>query len=218
MVEIPISSSWIYPLFTTTSLLLALLALIWTRERRPINAKHKQNIPPGPPTVPFVGNLDMLGPLPHLSLHKLSMHCGPIMSLRLGLVPTIVIFSAHFAGQFLKTHDSSFANRSITEARFVVDLNAMVGSLTTSITSKMVLGEEYVDVSGFAEMVHEVMKLVRAFNVADFIPHLAFFDLQGLRRHMKVIHTVFDQLFEKSTNVWKKMVGTKRTLLMLWCH
>ncbi|XXG62051.1 hypothetical protein AAC387_Pa05g0500 [Persea americana] len=81
---------------------------------------------------------------------------------------------------------------SITGARSVADLNAMVGSLSTSITCEMVLGDEYVDVSGFAEMVHEVMKLVRAFNVADFILHLAFFDLQGLRRYMKAIHIVFD--------------------------
>lgn len=74
--------------------------------------------------------------------------------------------------------------RSIAEARSIADLSAMVGSLSASITCKMVIGDEYVDVSGFAEMVHEVMRLVGAFNVADFIPHLAFFhffDLQGLR-------------------------------------
>ncbi|KAL8108546.1 cytochrome P450 CYP736A12-like [Apium graveolens] len=67
--------------------------------------------PPGPMGLPLIGNLHLLGKLPHRTLYKLSQKYGPIMSLRLGLIPTIVVSSPAAAELFLKTHDSTFANR-----------------------------------------------------------------------------------------------------------
>jgi len=67
--------------------------------------------PPGPPTIPIIGNLHILGKLPHRTLQSLSKKYGPIMSLQLGQVPTIVISSSKAAESFLKTHDINFASR-----------------------------------------------------------------------------------------------------------
>ncbi|KAK3018104.1 hypothetical protein RJ639_004789 [Escallonia herrerae] len=67
---------------------------------------------PGPPGLPFIGNLHQLD---NSSLHRylwqLSKKYGPIMSLRLGLVPTLVISSARMAKEVFKTHDLVFSGR-----------------------------------------------------------------------------------------------------------
>nr|KYP61589.1 Cytochrome P450 750A1 family [Cajanus cajan] len=58
----------------------------------------------------------MLGKLPHRSLEALAKKYGPIMSLKLGQVPTIVVSSAEAVERFLKTHDAVFSNRPTLEA------------------------------------------------------------------------------------------------------
>ena len=64
--------------------------------------------PPGPKPLPIIGNLHMLGKLPHRSLQALAKKYGPIMSIKLGQVPTIVVSSPETAELFLKTHDTVF--------------------------------------------------------------------------------------------------------------
>ncbi|KAK1387979.1 Ferulate-5-hydroxylase [Heracleum sosnowskyi] len=73
------------------------------------NGRHKP--PPGPIGLPLIGSLHMLGKHPHRTLYKMSQKYGPIMSLRLGLIPTIVVSSPAAAELVLKTHDAVFANR-----------------------------------------------------------------------------------------------------------
>nr|ATG29951.1 CYP736C8 [Taxus chinensis] len=68
-------------------------------------------LPPGPPSLPLVGNLHMLGKLPHRSLNKMAARYGAIMFLRLGSVPTVVASSPEAAKQFLKIQDMNFASR-----------------------------------------------------------------------------------------------------------
>ncbi|CAI8619008.1 unnamed protein product [Vicia faba] len=80
------------------------------------NNKNTNKLPPGPKGLPILGSLLKLGPNPHLDLHQLSQKYGPIMHLKLGLVPTIVVSSPQAAELFLKTHDLVFASRPPTEA------------------------------------------------------------------------------------------------------
>ncbi|KAL5726195.1 hypothetical protein ACHQM5_009258 [Ranunculus cassubicifolius] len=85
----------------------------------PCSRKPKNNtpqLPPGPRGLPLIGHLHLLGSLPHHSLHKLSQKHGPIMFLRLGLIPTIVLTSPEYTELFLKTHDSIFASRPQIQA------------------------------------------------------------------------------------------------------
>ena len=68
--------------------------------------------PPGPPGLPFLGNLHQIdNSAPHKYLWRLSKKYGPLMSLRLGFVPTIVVSSARMAKEVMKTHDLAFSGR-----------------------------------------------------------------------------------------------------------
>lgn len=73
---------------------------------------------PGPYPFPVIGNLLELGDKPHRSLARLAKKHGPIMSLKLGQVNTVVISSATLAKEILQDHDSSFCNRTVPEAVF----------------------------------------------------------------------------------------------------
>lgn len=77
------------------------------------NRKNKKNIlPPSPPGLPFIGNLFQIDTsAPHLHLWKLSKKYGPLMSLKFGNVPTLVVSSARMAKEVMKTHDLDFPSK-----------------------------------------------------------------------------------------------------------
>ncbi|KAL6656079.1 hypothetical protein ACP70R_006905 [Stipagrostis hirtigluma subsp. patula] len=74
------------------------------------------NLPPGPKPWPVIGNLDLMGALPHRSIHALSRRYGPLMQLRFGSFPVVVGSSVEMAKFFLKTHDVVFTDRPKTAA------------------------------------------------------------------------------------------------------
>ncbi|XP_037415996.1 zealexin A1 synthase-like [Triticum dicoccoides] len=90
-----------------------LLALLFVRlsggNSRPA---AKKQLPPGPWTLPIIGSLHhVISLLPHRAMMKLSRRHGPLMVLRLGEVPIVVVSSAEAAALVMKTNDLSFADR-----------------------------------------------------------------------------------------------------------
>ncbi|XLS48798.1 hypothetical protein HN51_023156, partial [Arachis hypogaea] len=77
--------------------------------------------PPGPNPFPIIGNILELGNQPHQSLAKLSQNYGPIMSLNLGSIKTIVISSPKLAKEILHKHDLILSNRTIPDTIRALD-------------------------------------------------------------------------------------------------
>ncbi|KAL5102391.1 hypothetical protein RYX36_006718 [Vicia faba] len=227
-----------------------------------ISFRAKQNTlhhkkPPGPPTLPIIGNLHMLGKLPHRALETLSKKYGPIMSLQLGQVPAIIISSSKAAELFLKTHDLVFASRPKTQGselmsygskgvafseygpywrsvrKFctlkllsaskvdmfapirknelsvlvktlekaalvgeVVNVSEAVENLVQDIIYKMILGRSRYEQFDLKKLVQQGLTLIGAFNLADYVPWLGVFDLQGITRGFKKISKTLDEILE----------------------
>ncbi|KAK1423386.1 hypothetical protein QVD17_18688 [Tagetes erecta] len=74
------------------------------------------NLPPGPLRLPIIGNIHLLGDQPHISLAKLAKTHGPIMSLKLGHITTLVISSVDAAKEVLQKQDLAFSDRYVPDA------------------------------------------------------------------------------------------------------
>ncbi|XP_057977588.1 geraniol 8-hydroxylase-like [Malania oleifera] len=73
-------------------------------------------LPPGPVPLPVLGNLLSVGNRPHMSLADLARRHGPIMTLQMGRITTIVISSAAMAEQVLHKQDLTFSSRATPDA------------------------------------------------------------------------------------------------------
>ncbi|XP_019179051.1 PREDICTED: cytochrome P450 CYP736A12-like [Ipomoea nil] len=264
-------------MFPIVPSLLSILAgiLLWFIARRwtPASSKSRKKLPPGPRGLPIIGNLHMLGHTPHRALNNLSKKYGPIMFLKLGSVPMVVISSPSAAELILKTHDDVFSNRPRLDAvehfmnsskgmafsppdfewrktkKFsiqellntakiesfagvrreevgallasikmaaaggeVVDLSEMVGELIENVTYKMLFGFSNDKKYGLKSIVHEVMALMGAFNIAEYVPFLKPFDLQGLYKRMKAVRKAMDNVVGEIINKHEEDArnGTKK--------
>ncbi|WVZ65098.1 hypothetical protein U9M48_014519 [Paspalum notatum var. saurae] len=79
-------------------------------------SRRVYKLPPGPKPWPIIGNLNLIGALPHRSVHELSKKYGPLMQLQFGSFPVVVGSSVDMAKFFLKTHDVVFTDRPKTAA------------------------------------------------------------------------------------------------------
>lgn len=222
--------------------------------------RSKKRSPPGPKGLPIIGHFHLLGKNPHRDLYRLARKHGPIMGLRLGFVPAIVLSSPAAAKLVLKTHDLVFASRPRSEASIhvaynqrdlvfgpygpywrdmrklvtlhllsnlkigqfqpmrraelgllvdslkraaergeAVDLTARVSAVAADMNCLMAFGRKYSNLKekGFKDVIVESMELAGKFNLADFFPYIGALDVQGLKRRMKRVSKVFDEILEK---------------------
>ncbi|CAO2817334.1 unnamed protein product [Amaranthus hypochondriacus] len=100
-------------------LALPILALILTILVFFLHLKPRKNVPlhhppPGPKEFPFIGNLHQFNPSkPHIYLANLAKTYGPILSLKYGRVPIVVVQSAKLAKEILQTQDLNFCSRPL---------------------------------------------------------------------------------------------------------
>ncbi|CAN6162256.1 unnamed protein product [Urochloa humidicola] len=79
-----------------------------TRRRSP----WPQQLPPAPPGWPVIGHLHLVSDKPHHALAELSRRMrAPLLRLRLGTVPAVVISSPELARAALTTHDAALSSR-----------------------------------------------------------------------------------------------------------
>ncbi|CAL4943116.1 unnamed protein product [Urochloa decumbens] len=117
--------SLVVPPFPFVIFFFFLLLLLFKLIRRNASPPSRTNppptlrLPPGPWQLPLIGSLHhlLLSPfrdLPHRALLEMSKAHGPLMLLRLGAVPTLVVSSAEAAREVLKTHDLAFCSRHLS--------------------------------------------------------------------------------------------------------
>ncbi|KAK7316590.1 hypothetical protein RJT34_00168 [Clitoria ternatea] len=71
---------------------------------------------------------------------------------------------------------------------------AMANMIGQVILSRRVFETKGSESNEFKDMVVQLMTVAGYFNIGDFIPFLARFDLQGIERGMKTLHNKFDVL------------------------
>ncbi|KAI3958482.1 hypothetical protein MKW98_011170 [Papaver atlanticum] len=81
-----------------------------------VTKSSSTSLPPGPVPLPENRSLFPVTSKPHESLTRLAKVYGPLMSLKLGSVTTVVASSPAMAKEFLQKHDQSFTSRTILEA------------------------------------------------------------------------------------------------------
>ncbi|XP_057781287.1 6,7,8-trihydroxycoumarin synthase-like isoform X2 [Salvia miltiorrhiza] len=96
-------------LLLSIALPLILIIYLIQKRRNPKNTLA----PPGPRGLPFIGNLHQFAATTdqHVYLWKLSRKHGPVMQMKLGSVPLLVVSSAESAREVLKSQDLAFCSR-----------------------------------------------------------------------------------------------------------
>ncbi|KAL1533889.1 flavonoid 3'-monooxygenase-like [Salvia divinorum] len=186
--------------------------------------KPNRKIPPGPKPWPIIGNLNLIGPIPHQSFHLLSQKYGEIMQLKFGKYPVVVASSPEMARQFLRVHDASFASRPSLAAGKYTSYNysdlvwAPHGPYwrqTRRIYFFEVLSPKKLDLykqvranerqhflsnlqalaDELHEMVDEWFLLSGVLNIGDWIPWMNPFDLQGYVKKMKALNKKMNKFY-----------------------
>ncbi|PIA50862.1 hypothetical protein AQUCO_01200263v1 [Aquilegia coerulea] len=93
------------------SLFFILFVTIYVLKLTTSQKNRKLKLPPSPSKLPIIGNLHQLGLLPHRSLQFLAKEYGPLMLLRLGQTPTLIVSSVDAAREILKTQEVKFLDR-----------------------------------------------------------------------------------------------------------
>jgi 4-hydroxyphenylacetaldehyde oxime monooxygenase len=122
MVELSVPQEWKLVILLAVVSILAL--------GRSCHRRKRSRLPPGPAKVPILGNLHQLGTLPHRALRDLARIHGPVMMLRLGKAPAVVLSSAEVAWEALKTHDLDCCTRPVSPGtmRLTYDLKTVAFS------------------------------------------------------------------------------------------
>ncbi|KAI3460199.1 hypothetical protein Pfo_016862 [Paulownia fortunei] len=213
--------------FVTLSLVLIFVVGAWFHVLRS-NPRRSAKLPPGPYPFPIIGNILQLGLNPHQSLAKLSKTYGPLMSLQLGSIYTVVVSSPEIAKEVLQKHDQVFSGRTIAaaaqvhdhhkismaylpgqavnvgEAAFITSLNLMSATLfsveLTNFDSDVT--------QELKETIEGVAKIVGAPNLADFFPLLKLIDPQGIKRQAEFYFGKLLAMFEDIINQRLQSRGT----------
>ncbi|XP_041013642.1 cytochrome P450 71B9-like [Juglans microcarpa x Juglans regia] len=94
--------------------LLLLLPILLLMKDKIHGRRQNKNLPPSPPYLPIIGNMHLIGNLPHQSLSRLAQRYGPVMLLKFGAKPIVVISSAEAAKEVLKVHDLDCCSRPLS--------------------------------------------------------------------------------------------------------
>ncbi|KAI3516220.1 hypothetical protein L1887_15131 [Cichorium endivia] len=102
--------------------------------------------------------------------------------------------------------------RDASMAGKVVDLGETVGAVIEGMTCRMIFGKKNDNMPFMKRVLDETMEVAGAFNLADYVPMLAAFDLQGLTKRLKLLKKDIDEMFDTLINEHEKrgLIGSQR--------
>ncbi|KAI4383206.1 hypothetical protein MLD38_009073 [Melastoma candidum] len=105
---------FIYAVFFSVAVLVLGYVSVASRTMSTVrNCKAK--LPPGPNTLPLIGNLhQMVGSMPHHYFKELALEYGPISRVYVGEVLTVIISSVDAAKEVLLTQEKNFPQRPVS--------------------------------------------------------------------------------------------------------
>nr|POE56154.1 geraniol 8-hydroxylase [Quercus suber] len=204
--------------------LLLILPFVWAFIRIVAsNNLSSQTLPPGPRPFPIIGNILELGKLPHQEIAKLSETYGPLMTLKLGSITTIVISSPTLAKEALQKNDQAFSSRTIPNMAHVFDhhkismawipTNAKWKNLrkasatqifaTKPLDATQALRQTKYDSNlsqEFRDLACGVTEEAGRPNIADYFPALRLIDPQGVRKRTRIYFSKVFGIFDGIIN------------------
>ncbi|XP_070588569.1 cytochrome P450 2K6-like isoform X2 [Erythrolamprus reginae] len=100
---------------TISIVLLFILAIMFLLKKNSSRNNSSHNLPPGPKTIPILGNLHMMDlKRPYRTMIKLSKKYGPIFRLRLGFQEMVVLTGYETVKEALVNQADAFAERAST--------------------------------------------------------------------------------------------------------
>ncbi|TXG56180.1 hypothetical protein EZV62_017493 [Acer yangbiense] len=187
----------------------------------------KLQLPPSPPQLPIIGNLHKLGALPHQSFMKLSQKYGPVMLLKFGRIPFVIISSAEATVRQIRKISvlELFSLKRVQSFRFIregevaslmnsisqsvssatpVDLTEKIFAFTGSIVFRMSYGQNFrgsnLDNQNFEKFVHATESIVGGFTTEECFPYVGWIidRLNGYHAKLEKVFHELNTFFEKA--------------------
>uniref|UniRef100_A0A0E0EPZ9 Cytochrome P450 n=1 Tax=Oryza meridionalis TaxID=40149 RepID=A0A0E0EPZ9_9ORYZ len=207
---------------TFFAVMLATVVFVFLLQAVLLRRRGAYKLPPGPKPWPIIGNLNLIGALPHRSIHEISKRHGPIVQLWFGSWRLLApgeqdLFSARRLEslEHIRHEEVRALLRDLHSAGVAgnaVQLSDHLSMATLGVISRMVLGKKYVEKQPagaetassppttpeeFKWMMDELFLMSGVLNIGDFIPWLDWLDLQGYVRRMKKVNRFMHRFLDR---------------------
>ncbi|KAI3730485.1 hypothetical protein L1987_61655 [Smallanthus sonchifolius] len=102
--------------------------------------------------------------------------------------------------------------KAASKARKVVNLSETVSSVIEGMVCRMLFGKKNDERFVFKTVINKSMEATGTFNLANYVPMLAPFDLQGLTKRFKSLSKELDEMFETLIDEHEKRNQTSKSL------